>query len=372
MKVLVVLAQPPLPEGEAPARCALALIRGLQARGLDVKALAARQYYAQPGEPPADLPVEIMDLDPPRGGWKTLRPLHRPRPELSNGAFRARVAELARDVDVVHLEETQATWAAPDSGPPSALHIHYLVRRDRALGPPWRTQFREVVEFRLAELRAKRRHDFLVASSPLVGEALARLAPAADVTIAPLSVDSRYYNAAPLDGTPVAGFIGTGTWAPTSQALRTLVTSVWPRIRERVPDARLRIAGRGTERLVPDGKDGIEALGEIPSAAEFMHGLSLLVYPLRRGSGMKVKVLEAIASGVPVVTTPAGCEGIDAGAGAIVATEEDDLAAAAGRLLVDEVERRSRGAAARAAYLERYTPEAATAPLASLYERMVS
>jgi glycosyltransferase involved in cell wall biosynthesis len=87
---------------------------------------------------------------------------------------------------------------------------------------------------------------------------------------------------------------------------------------------------------------------------------------------MKVKVLEAIASGVPVVTTPAGCEGIDAGAGAIVATEEDDLAAAAGRLLVDEVERRSRGAAARAAYLERYTPEAATAPLASLYERMVS
>jgi glycosyltransferase involved in cell wall biosynthesis len=226
-----------------------------------------------------------------------------------------------------------------------------------------------VVEYRLAELRAIRRHHFLIASSPLVGDALSQ---AADVTIAPLSVDPSYYDAAPLDGAPVAGFIGTGTWAPTREALRRLVTSVWPRIHERVPDARLCIAGRGTEQLVPHGKHGIEALGEVPSAAQFMQGLSVLVYPLGRGSGMKVKVLEAIASGVPVVTTPEGCEGIDAGAGAIVATKDDDLAAAAASLLDDEVERRNRGAAARAAYLARYTPEVATAPLASLYERMVS
>jgi polysaccharide biosynthesis protein PslH len=371
MKVLVVLAQPPLPEGEAPARCAVALLRGLRAQGLDVKAVAARQYYAQPGDPPEDLPVEVIRVDPPRGGWRTLRPLHRPRPELSDGAFRARVAELARDADVVHLEETQTIWAAPDPGPPSALHVHYLVRRDRSLGLPWHRQFREVVEFALAERRATRSHDFLVASSPLVGEALQRVAPAADVTIAPLSVDSRYYEPAPLDAGPIAGFIGTGTWPPTREALRSLVTDVWPRIRERVPDARLRIAGRGTEQLVPPGESGIETLGEIPSAAEFMQSLSLLVYPLRRGSGMKVKVLESIASGVPVVTTPAGSEGIEAGAGVIVATGADELAAAAGRLLLDSVERQSRGAAARAAYLERYTPEAATAPLASLYRRMM-
>ena len=51
MRVLVVLAQPPLPEGGAPARCAVGLLRGLQGHGLDVKALAARQLGAAPAIP---------------------------------------------------------------------------------------------------------------------------------------------------------------------------------------------------------------------------------------------------------------------------------------------------------------------------------
>ena len=80
---------------------------------------------------------------------------------------------------------------------------------------------------------------------------------------------------------------------------------------------------------------GVEIVGEVPSAAEFLRGLSLLLYPVRRGSGMKVKVLESLAAGVPVVTTRFGAEGIEPGAGVIVAEDDEALVAAAVALLED-------------------------------------
>jgi glycosyltransferase involved in cell wall biosynthesis len=86
---------------------------------------------------------------------------------------------------------------------------------------------------------------------------------------------------------------------------------------------------------------------------------------------MKVKVLEAMASGVPVVTTPAGAEGIEPSEGVIVETEPDRLAAAATDLLTDERARSERGAAARVDFERHYSPGPATAPLIDLYERML-
>jgi glycosyltransferase involved in cell wall biosynthesis len=87
---------------------------------------------------------------------------------------------------------------------------------------------------------------------------------------------------------------------------------------------------------------------------------------------MKVKVLESIASGVPVVTTPAGAEGIDAGEGVVIGSTDAELAAATTRILADEGERRERGAAARGAFERRYSPGPATEPLVELYRRMAA
>jgi glycosyltransferase involved in cell wall biosynthesis len=81
-------------------------------------------------------------------------------------------------------------------------------------------------------------------------------------------------------------------------------------------------------------------------------------------------VLESLASGVPVVTTPAGAEGIGPSAGVSVHTEPEALAAAASELLSDEDVRQERGAAARAEFERRFTPSPATEPLVELYGRM--
>ena len=120
MRVLVVLAQPPLPEGGAPGRCAVGLLRGLQGHGLEVTALAARQLGAASGDPPPDLPVEVVRVPPDPPGWRgRMQRLQRPRGWLSRGVFGERVRQLARDADVLHLEETDTAWCDHGTATPA-------------------------------------------------------------------------------------------------------------------------------------------------------------------------------------------------------------------------------------------------------------
>lgn len=349
----------------------MALLRGLRAHGVDVRALAAVQPFTILGEGPDDLPVELIRVASEPAGWRTrLDRVRRPRGALCQGEFATRFRELAIDADLLHLEETETGWADEGLALPSLVHIHYLVRRDRPPGRPWTRTGRDTIELGLAERAAIRRHRYLVASSPLVADELRRRAPNAEVVLAPLSLDPGDYRPAPLDGPPIAGIIGTAAWPPTATAMRRLVTRIWPRVRAHVPEARLFIAGRGTDTLGFRRENGVEILGEVASASEFFQQLSLLLYPLERGSGMKVKVLEAIASGIPVVTTSAGTEGIDAGDSIVVEAEDERLAISAARILGDEAERRQRGSIARRMFELRYAPKPATKPLVDLYRRM--
>lgn len=371
MRTLLVLPEPPLPEGGASGRCVLALIRGLRGHGVDLNVIAARQDWALPGNPPEELGIEVVDVTPePPGLRPRVLSVVRPLEGLTRSQFSVRVRAAARNADVVHLDEIPTAALGYGMSQPTVTHLQYLVRRDRAFGPPWRREFRRILELARAEQRAIRHYRFLVASSPLVADELRRRArPGTEVVHAPLALDPERYPPASLDGPPVAGLIGSGAWPPTAASIRHLVSDVWPRVRKLVPEARLLIAGRGTASIVA-GAEGIEALDAVPSASEFLRGLSVLLYPLERGSGMKVKVLEAIASGVPVVTTASGAEGIDGQGGVVIEPDPEQMAVAAASILRDEGERRERGAEARRAFERLYTPGPATAPIADLYRRM--
>jgi glycosyltransferase involved in cell wall biosynthesis len=346
------------------------MLRGLAGHGVELHTLSARQAFAAPGEPPPDLGVEIVEVPPEPGGWTTrVRRLRRPAGELARSAFAERVREEARRADVLHLEEVETAWLDEDVSTPALLRLQYFIRWDRDFGAPWRRDFRHMLEFELAERAAIRRHGTLIAASPRVAEAMRRRRPGATVVLVPLCLDPADYPPAALDGPPVGGIIGTAGWPITATAMRRLVRDVWPEVRRLVPDARLRVAGRGTELLGLNGPS-VEVLGEVSSAVEFLRGLSLLLYPIPRGSGVKVKTLESVACGLPVVTTPFGAEGVDGGDGVVVETEPRLLAQAAASILRDPAERRQRGAASRAAFEQRYAPGPATEPLVALYRRL--
>ncbi len=373
MRVLVVLAQLPVTEGGAAGRCAVGLLRGLRGHGLDVVAVAAWHPSQDAfSEPAAEDNVEVVRV-PASADWAArLGRFTRPRGQLSRTVFAERVREVAATCDVLHLEEIETAWCDVGVERPSVVHLQYRARLDAPWGRPWSPRFRFNAEATAAELAATRRHRYLIANSPRMADELRRLASRAEVVVVPLSLDPADYPQASLQGPPVAGVIGTATWAATGLATRRLVEEIWPRVRRELSEATLQVAGRGMTDLVTSSpRLGVEIVGEVASASTFLRGLSLLLFPIDRGSGMKVKVLEALASGVPVVTTPVGAEGFEGVPGIVVEWTEEGLARSAVELLRDEGARRQVGEQGRQAFLERFSPVPAAEPAVALYRRML-
>ncbi|MEA3020053.1 MAG: polysaccharide biosynthesis protein PslH [Actinomycetota bacterium] len=371
MRTLTVLPAPPASQGGATDRCAIALLLGLRGHGIDAAAIAPDLRGSWPGDA-AELGVERVAVEAGGGITARLSHLRRPLGDLSRTALLDAVRDAARTSDLLHLEGSLTTWLDEGTLLPSVMSLHYRAGLDRSGLAPWRTEGRELLLFRGLERRAIRRHRWLVASSDGVASSITAERRDVDVTVVPLSLDPAAYPEAPLDGPPVAGMIGTAAWPPTLDALRRLLRDVWPAVRERMPSARLALAGRGMANVVrTDHTAGVEVLGEVASSQAFLRDLSVLLYPVGRGSGMKVKVLEAIACGVPVVTTAAGAEGLSASDGVVVCEDDGAMVDAVMGLLADPGERRERGVAARRLFLECYAPGPATEPLVALYRRIL-
>ncbi len=375
LRVLVVLPSPPLPEGGAAARCALALLLGLQSHGVEYRALAANVGSVPLDDLPADLDVEVISLAPV-SPWQGRRDrLLSPNGLLARGEFAARVQELSRGVDIVHFVEPQAAVAIRYAKAPALAQIHFQTRRDRGIGAPWRRESRDAIELVRAEHRVYRQARWLLANSAEVAAELTLAAPRAQVAVAPLALEERYYIPRATVSSPVAGLIGTAGWPPTAKAVKRLLTDVWPSVIERRPQARLLLAGAGMERSTfPELPDcpGVEWRGRVPSATEFLREIGVLLYPLTAGSGLKVKVLEALALGIPVVTTPDGAEGLGAQGGVVVESEDGRIVDATVELLGDPEARHCLGDAAYRTYSDHHTPAVAARPVLDLYERMLA
>jgi glycosyltransferase involved in cell wall biosynthesis len=106
------------------------------------------------------------------------------------------------------------------------------------------------------------------------------------------------------------GSVGTMTWQPNRWGMDWFIRDVWPLVLERFPAARLRLAGRGSEELPYGMIGGVERLGTVSDIHTFFEGLDVVVAPVCGGAGIKVKVMDAAARGLPVVTTPVGTEGL--------------------------------------------------------------
>jgi glycosyltransferase involved in cell wall biosynthesis len=108
----------------------------------------------------------------------------------------------------------------------------------------------------------------------------------------------------------VAGWLG-GAWSPNGDALAWFATRVLPRITAAVPWARLRVTGTLPPELRPFEGLNLTSVGFVADLAAFYGGLRVAVAPIRYGAGVKLKTVEALQYGVPIVATPVGAEGLD-------------------------------------------------------------
>ncbi|MEO8681339.1 MAG: glycosyltransferase family 4 protein, partial [Vicinamibacterales bacterium] len=162
------------------------------------------------------------------------------------------------------------------------------------------------------------------------------------VVVVPNGVDCEAFGGVPIakrGGPPTILYVGTLSWPPNASAARFLATEVLPAVQRRLPDARLLIVGRdpGPEviALARPGS-GIEVAANVPDVMPYYRAASMLAVPLDAGGGTRLKILEAFAAGMPVLSTRVGCEGIDAVAGEhLELAERGEFAGAAIRLLLD-------------------------------------
>ncbi len=161
-------------------------------------------------------------------------------------------------------------------------------------------------------------------------------------------------------------FVATMGWAPNVDAAVWLGREIWPEVVARVPDARLLLVGKDPAPAVRAlAGERVEVTGTVADVRPLLARARVVVAPLRAGGGTRLKIMEALDVGRPVVATSLGCEGMEdlVGQGVLVADTAGDLAAAIAALLTDPCRAAALGREGHDAVVARHTWDAALAPL---------
>jgi polysaccharide biosynthesis protein PslH len=216
------------------------------------------------------------------------------------------------------------------------------------LAPTFRFALRQAARWEARALRGYERRtlrsvDGVIAISDADAGAFQRLA-GVGATVVPTFIEP---GAPRVEGTraPALAYTGLLAWQPNAHGLDWFCKEVWPRVRERMPEATLTIAGPGLRRdvdgslVVPPGWSipGIRTVGYVKDLEEVYQASVAMVAPILGGSGVRMKLLESMRAGMPTVTTTDGAAGLDVvdGREMLVADAPDAFAERTVRLLSD-------------------------------------
>lgn len=170
------------------------------------------------------------------------------------------------------------------------------------------------------------------------------------------------------DAGGVIAFVGLQTYEPNVDASRFLVEEVLPRLRAARPALEVHIVGRSGAEVAGLAGPGVRVLGEVDDLPGVLAAADLIAVPVRFGGGTRIKVLEAMAHRIPIVTTNLGCSGLGLRAGVEVeiADDSDSFAAACLRLLGSADLRIARAEAAARTHAARFEWSAIADDVAAL------
>lgn len=238
---------------------------------------------------------------------------------------------------IVHFDDLGVAQFGPFPGAANVFSAQgveqRILRQSEATGSLARRVFNAVEARKVLaeEERVWRSMDISLAVSPVDAEAM-RAGGAQRVELCPNGTDP----VSPLPMQPLVEsepvqvlFVGSGAYAPYERGLAWFVREVVPRVRGRTP---LRFEVVGQRPLRPITAEGVSYVGYVPTVAPFYEQAHVVVVPVFEGSGTRLKLLEAVAYGRPVVSTRLGAEGLPLRAGEHY-LEADDADAFAGAIV---------------------------------------
>ncbi len=167
--------------------------------------------------------------------------------------------------------------------------------------------------------------------------------------------------------------VGNYDYRPNADAAIVLITRILPLVRAQIPDVTVEIVGPNPPAaLISLAGEGVEVTGYVSDVRTYLAKAGCCVAPLTLGSGIQNKILEAMAMGVPVITTPVGCEAIAArpGENILVGTDPTELAECAIKLLQNEAMRTQLSEAGRQLVQRAHSWSSAAAQYEALYNEV--
>jgi len=359
-----------------------------------------------PDEPEVAAPAELARL-----GVEVVRVPHAPSPRalaVARSLFDPEPVALARyrsprlehelaglvvklEPDFVMLHHLHlAACAAACRPAPVVLRQHnveslWWERYAASLGNPLtriyaRDQARRM---RAAEARRCAAVDLVLAIHEEEAQLLRRMAPSTAVEVVPFAMPfgelppAAVADAAPALA-PVVLLLATWSWPPNVRGALRFLAEGWAALAAAVPGVRLRIVGKGAPASLraaaaaAPASASIEWLGYVPDLAAVWAGADALLVPLWEGAGVRVKIVEALAAGVPIVATPLGAEGLELEAGRDyqLGRTAVELAQATAALLARPDRGRAQARAAHERARRIYSQEAMAERLAPLLDRV--
>jgi polysaccharide biosynthesis protein PslH len=293
-----------------------------------------------------------------------------------------------RTFDIVHVEDNAMGVYRLPRGIPT-LFTEHEVRTPRDVrwtawlkdpDGPYRGLLDEIDWHRWERYQRTvwRRYDLVQALTDRDARTMRQLVPelASRVRVNPFAVEIPPATDPALEEDDRIVFTGGFLHAPNVDAARWLVGEIMPRLRTLRPGVRLRLVGsdpRGA--LAGLAAPDVAVTGWVPSLQPELARAAVVVAPLRVGGGQRMKVLEALAAGKAVVTTPRGAGGLLVSDGEaaplVLADSADAIAAATAELLGDSARRRALGARARALIVARHGIDAYGARTDEAYAALV-
>jgi glycosyltransferase involved in cell wall biosynthesis len=282
--------------------------------------------------------------------------------------------------DLVQVHQAYLSPLVPETTVPMLLDMHDILSdheyRIMKTKTKWSHRFAGWTEWKkmqALERRTVRRFRVCVTASERDKASLLRLVPDAEVVVVPNGVDTEYFQYPSGYGTGMKlCFVGSMNYGPNSDGIAWFYESIFPRVRQQMPGAKLIIVGYEPPPAIQalDRDPAVSVTGFVHDVRPYLAGSSVVVVPIRLGSGTRMKILDAWAMGKAVVSTSLGAEGLKAahGENTLIADEPEEFASYVVSLLRDRNLRAALGRAGRGLVEEEYAWSVIGSQMETAYE----